>query len=189
MLKVLKSGLYTTVQDLGRYHYRNKGVPVSGVMDQVSVDTVNAILENETNDAVLEITMTGPTLVFEEETYIALAGAVMSATLNNAPIQNYKVYRINKGDVLAYGKLEKGFRAYLAVKGGFQLPTILGSKSMYKPITQENRLNEGDAVPYARNPLFTPKILEIKTNSFLDETVLEVYKAPEYGLLTASTLR
>jgi allophanate hydrolase subunit 2 len=109
MLKVLKSGFYTSVQDLGRFHYRNKGVPVSGVMDELSVFKANALLENEITDAVLEITMTGPTLFFQEETYIVLSGAEMSATLNNLPIVNYKVYQIDIGDILSYGKLEAGF--------------------------------------------------------------------------------
>ncbi|PIB25406.1 allophanate hydrolase [Maribacter sp. 4U21] len=188
MLKVLKSGFYTTVQDLGRFNFRNKGVPVSGVMDQLSVFKANTLLENDTTDAVLEITMTGPTLIFEEETYITLAGAVMSATLNNMPIQNYKVYQINIGDILSYGRLDKGFRAYLAVKGGFQLKNILNSCSLYKPITRENRLKDGDVVPFEYNKLFKPKILEIKVDSFLEETVLEVYRAPEYDLLQEEQL-
>ena len=188
MLKVLKSGFYTTVQDLGRFNFRNKGVPVSGVMDQLSVFKANTLLENDTTDAVLEITMTGPTLIFEEETYITLAGAEMSATLNNMPIQNYKVYQINIGDILSYGRLDKGFRAYLAVKGGFRLQSILSSCSLYKPITRENRLKDGDVVPFEYNKLFKPKILEIKVDSFLEETVLEVYRAPEYDLLQEEQL-
>lgn len=188
MLKVLKSGFYTTVQDLGRFNFRNKGVPVSGVMDQLSVFKANTLLENDTMDAVLEITMTGPTLIFEEETYITLAGAEMSATLNNLPIQNYKVYQINIGDILSYGRLDKGFRGYLAVKGGFQLQSILSSFSLYRPITRENRLKDGDVVPFEYNKLFKPKILEIKVDSFLEETVLEVYRAPEYDLLQEEQL-
>ncbi len=184
MLKVLKAGFYTTVQDSGRFHYRNKGVPVSGVMDEMTVFKVNALLENEVSAAVLEITMTGPTLVFEEETYMALGGAQMSATLNNLPIQNYKVYQIAIGDILSFGQLQKGFRAYLGVRGGFSPKEILGSKSFYKPVTKENRLQERDVVPFGYNKLFQPKISEIKVDSFLDETLLHVTKGPEFGLLT-----
>lgn len=183
MLKVLKAGFYTTVQDSGRFNYRNKGVPVSGVMDEMSVFKVNSLLENDSTSAVLEITMTGPTLVFEEETYMALGGAKMLATLNNLPIQNYKVYQIEVGDILSFGRLVKGFRSYLGVKGGFTPKEILGSKSYYKPITKENRLREGDVVPYIYNQLFQPKISEIKVASFLDETLLEVSKGPEFDLL------
>lgn len=188
MLKVLKSGFYTTVQDTGRFNYRNKGVPVSGVMDEMSVFKVNSLLENEISSAVLEITMTGPTLVFEEETYMALGGAKMLATLNNLPIQNYKVYQIEVGDILSFGRLVKGFRSYLGVKGGFTPKIVLGSRSYYKPITKINRLQEGDVVPYEYHKLFQPKISEIKVASFLDEMVLEVSKAPEFEMLSDKQL-
>ncbi|WP_036153899.1 5-oxoprolinase subunit C family protein [Maribacter forsetii] len=188
MLKVLKAGFYTTIQDAGRFHYRNKGVPVSGVMDEISVFKVNSLLENEESAAVLEITMTGPTLIFEKETYMALGGAKMSATLNNLPIQNYKVYMINKGDILSFGRLEKGFRSYLAVKGGFTSKQVLGSRSFYQPITKYNRLTDNDAVPFAVQEDFQPKISEIKVASFLDDSVLEVNKAPEFDILTDKQL-
>ncbi len=188
MLKVLKAGFYTTIQDSGRFHYRNKGVPVSGVMDEISVFKVNSLLENEESAAVLEITMTGPTLIFEKETYIALGGAKMSATLNNLPVQNYKVYTISKGDILSFGKLEKGFRSYLAVKGGFTSKQVLGSRSFYQPITKYNRLTDNDAVPFAVQEDFQPKISEIKVASFLDDSVLEVNKAPEFDILTDKQL-
>ena len=188
MLKVLKAGFYTTIQDAGRFHYRNKGVPVSGVMDEISVFKVNSLLENEESAAVLEITMTGPTLIFEKETYMALGGAKMSATLNNLLVQNYKVYTISKGDILSFGKLEKGFRSYLAVKGGFTSKQVLGSRSFYQPITKYNRLTDNDAVPFAVQEDFQPKISEIKVASFLDDSVLEVNKAPEFDILTDKQL-
>lgn len=188
MLKVLKSGFYTSVQDLGRFHYRNKGVPVSGVMDELSVFKANSLLENDENAAVLEITMTGPTLVFEDQTFIVLAGAEISATLNNLPISNYKVYQVASGDILSYGKLESGFRGYVAVKGGFKTKLMFGSRSFYRPITMANRLLDGNEVPFEDNILFEPKISEIKVNSFLNETVLEVHQAPEFDILTAEQL-
>ncbi|WP_047245569.1 5-oxoprolinase subunit C family protein [Maribacter thermophilus] len=183
MLKVLKSGFYTSVQDLGRFGYRNKGVPVSGVMDHISVKKANSLLENKVTDAVLEITMTGPTLIFEKSTSIVMAGASMSVTLNNEPVRNYKIYQVHEGDILSYGKLNKGFRAYLAIKGGFTTNEVLSSRSFYIPITQVNRLKDGDSIPYDGYADFIPKISEIKTDSFLDETILEVYKAPEFDLL------
>jgi len=188
MLKVLKSGFYTSIQDLGRFHYRNKGVPVAGAMDNLSVQKANSLLENDANAAVLEITMTGPTLLFEDASYIALAGAKMSATLNNEPIQNYKVYTVTEGDILSYGKLEKGFRGYLAIKGGFTPKAVLGSVSQYRPITKENRLKDGDRIPFGSITDFNPILSELKVDSFLDDTVLRVHKAPEFDMLTDSQL-
>lgn len=183
MLKVLKSGFYTTIQDEGRFGYRDKGVPVSGVMDVSVVRTANRLLENDDHAAVLEITMTGPTLQFEEDTFIVLAGAEMSATLNNTPISNYNVIQIKAGDILSYGRLLKGFRGYLAIKGGLKTTEVLGSRSQYFPITKRGSLKDNQELPYDAFSNFTPKISELKAVSLLDEVVLEVSKGPEFDLL------
>lgn len=188
MLRLVKSGFFTSIQDTGRFGYRDKGVPVSGAMDAMSVSLVNLLLENEPNTAVLEITMTGPELVFEEDTYIALGGAEFSWSLNNKPINSYKVIRINTGDVLSFGKLKKGFRGYLGVRDGFLIPKVLGSSSFYKPITTTNHFKDNSQIPFRKCTSFEPKIQEMKVESFLDETVLEVHKGPEYLLLTDKQL-
>ncbi len=183
MLKILKSGFFTTLQDEGRFEYRDKGVPVSGAMDVSVVRRANRLLENEDNACVLEITMTGPTLQFEEDTFIVLAGAEMSATLNNQPIYNYKVYKVSAGDILSYGRLTHGFRGYLAIKEGFKSKNILGSRSQYYPITASGCLKDRDELEYITVSSFDPKISELKIDPLLEETVLEVSKGPEYGLL------
>lgn len=184
MLKILKSGLFTTIQDKGRYGYLNKGVPVAGWMDSFSATKVNGLLENDFEDAVIEITMTGPTLEFEEETFICIGGAELSATLNNEPVQDYKVIKIARGDILSYGKLEKGFRSYLAVKGGFKSPIVLGSRSFFSSITAKNHFRDRDEVAYEKCSSFTPKITELKVDSFLNETTLKVSPGPEYESLS-----
>ncbi|NNE75930.1 MAG: biotin-dependent carboxyltransferase family protein [Pricia sp.] len=184
MLKVLKSGLFTTIQDGGRYGYLNKGVPVAGYMDTFSAKKVNLLLENDEDAAVMEITMTGPTLQFEEETYISIGGAELTATLNNTVIQPYKVLKVNKGDILSYGKLDKGFRSYLGIKGGFKPPLVLGSRSFFSSVTTKNHFRDNDAVSYESFTSFSPKISELKVDSFLDETQLRVTHGPEYDFLS-----
>lgn len=183
MLKVLKSGFYTTLQDEGRFGFRDKGVPVSGAMDINVMRKANGLLENEDTASVLEITMTGPTLEFETDTFIALSGAEMSATLNNEPISNYMVIKVTAGDILSYGRLTKGFRGYLAIKNGFKSNVILGSQSQYYPVTSSGCLKDLEEIPYVEVSDFEAKIQQIKVQSFLEETVLEVYKGPEYDLL------
>ncbi len=183
MLKVLKSGLFTTVQDAGRYGYLNKGVPVAGYMDSFSAQKVNMLLENDDDAAVIEITMTGPTLEFGEACYICMGGAVISATLNNEPVQAFQVIKIEKGDILSYGKLKKGLRSYLAIKGGFLAPIVLGSRSFFSSVTAKNHLTDRTEISYKSIKQFNPKLTEIKVDSFLDEKVLEVSKGPEYALL------
>src|SRR5690606_31981337 len=184
MVNILKSGFYTTVQDTGRYGYRDKGVPVSGVMDAFSAFQVNTLLENEKNAAVLEITMTGPTLEFQEDTYIALGGADMMATINNGEIQGYKVYKINSGDVLAFVTLQKGFRTYLGIKDGFRTESVLGSRSFYRPITGNDSLKTGSSIPYLACKHFEPKIAKMKLDTVLDDRDLEVFRGPEFEQLT-----
>jgi len=183
MLKVLKSGFYTTLQDAGRFGYRDKGVPVSGVMDIYIARKANGLLENDENAAVLEVTMTGPTVQFEKNTYIVLSGAEMSATLNNRPIENCKIHKVKEGDILSYGRLEKGFRGYLAIKNGFSFNEVLGSQSQYFPITSRGCLKDRDEIDYEEIDFFDPKIPQMKIDSLLDETILEVSKGPEYGIL------
>tara|TARA_R110002051_G_scaffold168769_2_gene239357 strand:- start:3383 stop:4222 length:840 start_codon:yes stop_codon:yes gene_type:complete len=188
MLNVLKSGFYTTVQDTGRFGYRDKGVPVSGIMDMETVYKINMLLENDQNAAVLEITMTGPTLEFEEDTFIALGGAELSITLNNQPVSNYVVIKVKAGDILSYGRLKKGFRAYLGIKEGFQTPKVLGSRSYYSSITPNGIIKDKAEINYKKYSFFEPKITGLKVDSILDEKVLHVAKGPEFELLTDKQL-
>ncbi|HKL90692.1 MAG TPA: biotin-dependent carboxyltransferase family protein [Allomuricauda sp.] len=188
MLKVLKPGLYLTIQDLGRFGYRDIGVPIAGAMDVESVKKANLLLENDENDAVLEMTMTGPTLQFEEPSYICLSGAHIAATLNNEPIDNYAVAKVEKGDILSYGRLEQGFRGYLAIKGGFQSEKLLNSRSQFYPVTKEARVKDGEEIPYKETLSYKPKISEVKIEEHFEENTLKVYKGPEFSLLSDAQL-
>jgi len=189
MLKLLKAGFYTTIQDGGRFGFLNKGVPVSGFMDAESAVRINRLLENSPSDSAMEITMTGPTAEFTAPSFICVGGAHISITLNNEPIEHFKVYKVNEGDILSYGKLEKGFRSYIGIKGGFKTAIVLKSRSLFKPITANNSLKDFDEVPYTADDLFEPKDLTYLGNSILSENVLEVYKGPEYGILNDNQLQ
>ena len=127
MVKVIKPGFYTTIQDLGRFGYQDYGVPVSGSMDQYSAQFANALLNNEKSDAVLEMTMTGPKLQFNSQTSICISGANMSPELNGSDIKLNTLIPIKPNDILSFGKLKEGFRSYLAVSGGFQSESNLKS--------------------------------------------------------------
>ncbi|MCK0159702.1 biotin-dependent carboxyltransferase family protein [Allomuricauda sp. F6463D] len=188
MLKVLKTGLYLTIQDLGRYGYRDIGVPISGAMDVASVKKANLLLDNDENEAVLEITMTGPTLQFEEPTYICLAGAHIAATLNNETIDNYKIVKVEKGDILTYGRLEVGFRGYLAIKDGIQTEKLLNSRSQFYPVTKKSRITVGAQIPYNKTLAYKPKISEVKIEEHFGQNTLKVYKGPEFSLLSDGQL-
>ncbi|MEM6894711.1 MAG: biotin-dependent carboxyltransferase family protein [Bacteroidota bacterium] len=183
MLKVLKPGFFSTIQDLGRFGYRSMGVPVSGGMDALAVRKANLLLENQPNDAVMEITMTGPTLLFETPTYICLTGAEMAATLNNEPIKNHNVVQVKAGDILSYGKLESGFRSYLAIKGGFLTQEVLGSRSQYFPVTKGRKLLEGNEISYFETKRYDALISDPKLENHFNSNFLDVEKGPEFMIL------
>ncbi len=188
MVKVIKAGFYTSIQDLGRFGHRDKGVPVSGAMDESSFKKANLLLENDVNTAVMEITMTGPTLQFETPTFICISGADIAPMLNDQAVGNYKVIQINSGDTLRFGKLQHGFRSYLAVKGGFVLETTLGSRSQYYPVTEMKHIKDGDEIPYDETESFVPAISELKPEDRYLKHKLKVFKGPEFGLLSDEQL-
>lgn len=185
MLEILHSGLYTSIQDLGRFHYRNFGVPVSGVMDDFHARLANQILGNDENDAVLEMTLQGARLKFHEKTQIVICGADLSPKLNGVDIRANIPVNVSNGDELVFGKRNYGVRAYLAVKNGFQTEKILKSRSFYEGITSKSRIASGDFVPYQ---IITEKI-QPKTNIVVQKdifinTIIQVYEGPEFDLLS-----
>ncbi|WNF35330.1 biotin-dependent carboxyltransferase family protein [Bacillaceae bacterium IKA-2] len=131
IFEVVKPGLLTTVQDIGRYGYQQYGIVVSGAMDQFAHRLGNLLVGNEPTSATLEVTMMGPKLQVLEDTVIAITGANLSVTIDNQPIEPWKSLFVKKGEILSFGKPEQGVRAYIAVMGGFEGEQVLGSKATY----------------------------------------------------------
>lgn len=188
MLKVLKAGFFTSIQDQGRFGFRHWGVPVSGSMDAYSASIANSLLENNEDAAVMEVTMTGPKLEFEVPTYIAISGARMSPEINGKPIEINQVHKVSPGDILSFGKLEYGFRSYLAVKNGFGTKEVLNSRSFYQPITELHNLKDQMDLPIETAPAYEAKISGLSPEPFHKEHVLDVFRAPEYEMLNDKQL-
>jgi len=187
MVKVLKPGFYSTIQDFGRIGFQDYGVPYSGVMDRYATSMANALLGNDENAAVIEMTMTGATLQFDFDTLICLSGATMNPKLNGLLVQNNKVLKVNKNEVLSFGKLELGFRCYLAIFGGFETETIMDSKSMYKGITHKFYLQKGGNLTVKTFSFSkTKQYARLKIDSsYLKASIIEVFKGPEFNLLSS----
>ncbi len=132
-IDVLEAGTQTTIQDYpGRVGYWDIGVPPSGPFDAYAFRLGNKMLGNDDKAAGLEITVTGPTLVFNHATTIAFTGAPTNATLNGEPVPFWQPVAIAVGDELSCGKIvENGCRAYLTIQGGLDVPDYLGSKSTF----------------------------------------------------------
>ena len=124
-----KSGLLTTVQDLGRNGFRRFGINPNGAMDRQAVRLINILLGNDETETVLEIHFPAPVLKFEEDALIALGGADFGASFNNNEIENWRPCFIEKGSVLEFKKRDFGSRAYLGIKGGFKIENWLNSAS------------------------------------------------------------
>ena len=112
MLTIVKPGLLTTIQDLGRYGWQKYGIVVSGAMDPIAHRLANILVMNDENCPTLEMTLVGATLRFEENTVIALTGADMSPRLNGRRIPIGTAIAVEKGDVLEFGIAENGCRTY-----------------------------------------------------------------------------
>ncbi len=187
-IKVLQPGLFSSIQDLGRFGYQKFGVPHSGVMDRYAMRICNMILGNPQETAVMEITMQGPELKFLASAYICICGADMSPKVNSAIIPQNKIIKIQPGDILNFGNLKKGFRAYLGVRGGFTTKEILGSKSWYEGLTDEFRLKKGMLLGYDHRDfkdVHTFSSLKIERN-YLESKNIEAYAGPEFELLSSN---
>ena len=130
-ISVLKPGLLTTVQDLGRFGYQKEGLVVSGALDAAALRTANLLVGNPEAAAGLEITLRGPALRFETDTLLALAGADLGASLGGRPVPLGRPVAVRAGTVLAFEKPKASGRAWLAVAGGVAVPLVLGSRATY----------------------------------------------------------
>lgn len=130
-LKFIKSGLQTSIQDTGRIGFMHQGVSRSGAMDNVSLQLANWLVSNDINQGALEITIVGPTIEFTDSYSIAICGAEFELTLNNSPVANHEIIKVNKGSVLEFHQLKKGTRAYLAIAGKLDIEEVLASQSTH----------------------------------------------------------
>jgi biotin-dependent carboxylase-like uncharacterized protein len=129
---VEEPGLFTLVQDLGRWGYQSKGVTVSEPMDSFSLRLGNVMLGNDENAAALEMVMFGPVLVFRKSCCIAVTGADFGLTIDGEGASAWRVHRIEAGSRVALaGMTGDGCRAYLCIGGGIATPPVMGSRSTY----------------------------------------------------------
>jgi antagonist of KipI len=130
-IAVIKPGMLTTVQDLGRWGFQAQGVPVAGPMDPVSHRLANALVGNGGDAALLEVTLLGPELEFDDERLVAIAGADFELSLDGRPAPSRAPFIVSAGSRLRFGARQAGARAYLAVSGGIAVPPVLGSRATH----------------------------------------------------------
>jgi len=132
-MRVVSPGAFTTIQDLGRPGWASSGVPPSGAMDQPALRAANLLVGNAESTAALEITLNGPLIEFVDAAAVAVVGALFEVELDGEPVFMNETLPVQAGSVLRIGKARAGCRAYLAVRGGIDVPAVLGSRSTYAP--------------------------------------------------------
>jgi antagonist of KipI len=124
---VLRPGLQTTVQDLGRVGRQDRGIAVAGAMDPFAHRLANALVGNARGAATLEITAAGPELGFDDERVVAVAGARFTLSVDGVNVPAGRSFVVPAGGRLTFGDRATGARAYLAVQGGFDVPRVMDS--------------------------------------------------------------
>ncbi|HUP40068.1 MAG TPA: biotin-dependent carboxyltransferase family protein [Vicinamibacterales bacterium] len=180
-LSILRPGMLTTVQDEGRWGFQSRGVPVSGAMDWYSHRLANQLLGNDRAVATLEVTLMGPQIRFETSTAVAVTGADFHLTLDDVPVAMNRMIEVTAGGILKFGERLRGARAYVAVRGGIDVPIILGSRSTHV-LTRlgghEGRaLKAGDMIAIGVRGEGTPRPLAL--TPFTYRTKLRVIPAQE----------
>ena len=182
MLSVIKPGIFTTVQDAGRFGFQQYGVIVSGTMDQVAFRIGNALL-NQRNKAALEMTLIGGVFQFTKQTTIVLTGGQMYAKLNNMPIPMYQAVPVKEGDLLNCGAIQNGIRSYLCIAGGFFVEEVLNSRSTYLRAKiggyHGRRLQAGDCICY-EDSLSNRTTFQYDASTFYTKEPIRIIKGTEW---------
>jgi len=150
-----KPGPLTTIQDAGRAGLRRYGIPPSGAMDQFSYRVANVLVGNPSGAAALEITLAGLALEALTPILVAITGADLGAQRNDRAAPLWTTWTMERGDRLSFPKRVSGCRAYLAVRGGFDAPEFLGSRSTFlkgrmgQPLKANETLSAGGFLPPA----------------------------------------
>lgn len=159
-LAVVKPGLLTSVQDLGRHGSQATGVPVAGPMDSFSHRLANQLVGNDAAAATLEVTLIGPELLVDADTTMAIAGAVFEATCEGRAVPMSESFAVHRGQRLKFGRVVQGARAYIGIAGGILAPVVLGSRATHLVSRMGGwhgrALQAGDRLPVAARPASRP---------------------------------
>ena len=185
-------GPLTTVQDAGRFYYQSSGIRPSGVMDTDAYEAANALVGNTQGEAVLEMTFLGATLEFQTEAWFAATGADMRAKLDGVPVARYQAIHAEAGQTLAFGMAVNGCRGYFAVRGGIDVPVVMGSRSTDMSAKlggfQGRALKAGDVLPTLSAGDWTPSNLQHEPPVYENAATVRVVPGPQEEYFTAAGL-
>jgi biotin-dependent carboxylase-like uncharacterized protein len=129
ILEILSPGIFTSIQDLGRYGYGRYGVAPSGALDSYALRIANLLVGNRPDQAGLEAMLLGPAIRALADIVVAVTGGNLQPRRNKQPIEMWRSHILKKDDILSFDSPLSGFRAYVAVGGGINVPPVMGSRS------------------------------------------------------------
>jgi antagonist of KipI len=130
-VRIVRPGLLSTIQDLGRAGYQSVGVPVAGPMDWYSHSLANRLVGNDERAAAIEITLIGPEFVSDGDLLCAVAGASFDVRVDGVPAPLHRPFTVSGGQRIVFGERRTGARATLAIRGGVDVPATLGSRATH----------------------------------------------------------
>ena len=133
IMEILSPGILTSIQDLGRYGYGRYGVAPSGALDPFSLRIANLLVGNRPDQAGLETMLLGPAIRVLADVVVAVTGGNLQPSLNKQPIEMWRSHHFKKDDILSFGSMASGLRAYIAVAGGIHIIPVMGSRSTNLP--------------------------------------------------------
>jgi KipI family sensor histidine kinase inhibitor len=128
---VVRPGLFTTIQDRGRWGHQASGVSVSGALDLLSHRLANLLVGNSLEAATLEVTLAGPELRVEQDTRLVITGADLQASVDGKAVSPGIPARCRAGGIVRFGERHAGARAYIGIEGGIDVAAVLGSRATH----------------------------------------------------------
>lgn len=196
MITTIHQGVFTTIQDEGRFGYQAYGMPSAGAMDRYACRVANLLVGNDASAAVIEMTTVGASFKFDEEQFVAVCGADMHGTINGAPIINWSSFIVPRGSEIRFDVATKGCRTYMAVRGGIDVPVVLGSRSTYtqaKVGGYEGRvLWQGDVLNIGRDSAFSVRSRNLESKyipQYSERINLRVILGPQDNMFTPEAIR
>jgi len=188
-LKVIKKGLYTSIQDAGRYGYAQYGIPQSGAMDSYSAKLAHKLVNNNQESALIECTYIPPVIEFHKNYIISLTGADMRWHINDFTVPRFTSLYVRKGSILKGSSAADGVRAYIAVQGELDVDMVLGSKSYYSGMSlggfQGRLLEQGDQIKILgkRSKWSFKYIADEERPDLKSEKLIPITRGPEWHYL------
>lgn len=197
MITVIQPGTFTTVQDLRRVGFQSAGVPECGAVDKFSMRCANLLVGNLEWEPVLEITLFGPQITFDNPAIVAVTGANLSPILDGESVENWTSFSVPAGGILSFGGPVTGARSYLSFAGGIRsspVAEVMGSYSTYVPGGfggfGGRPLKAGDELEIGEANLNEFKQREFPSHpQFSEDALLRVLLGPQDHLFTDDSIQ